>query len=110
MDKRILTYGLLAILVIMVLTQTPLLATLLSLLVMGMVPGTDLAIPFWVMLILYPLLFVAVLYWVSGQKFFIGEPPRPTTPAPKAKTTRKKSTASSRTKRTVTKRRARTAV
>lgn len=110
MDKRILSYGMIAVLVILVLTQTPLVATLLSLLVMGMIPGTNLVIPFWVMLVLYPLLFVAVLYWVSGQRFFIGETGQPTPPASKPKPARKKSATTSRSKRAAPKRRARTAV
>ncbi|HRK40680.1 MAG TPA: hypothetical protein PLN95_01200 [Candidatus Saccharibacteria bacterium] len=109
MDKRVYMVGGLAIFVIVVLTQTPLVATLFSFFIMGMIPGTDLAVPFWVMLILYPLLFVTTLYWISNQRFFIGEMEQPARPVMKTKPAKKKSRTSVARKRAAPKRRTRTA-
>jgi hypothetical protein len=72
-------------------TKTPLLASLFTLFVLGMVPGTHLAIPAWLMLIVYPAGFFAAVYWLSARSLYIGTPtPKPAVKAARAATTRKK--------------------
>lgn len=62
-----------ALAVLLVCTYTPFVAVLFSFLVMGMIPGTGLVIPSWIILIANPLLCIGVLAWISDQSLFIGE-------------------------------------
>lgn len=89
MDKRILwLVGFLAGLIVFV--KTPLIAALLAFFILGIVPGTDILLPPWVLMIIYPVLFVAVLYRISTQPF-IWYPAARTAVKPKAPTNRRKS-------------------
>lgn len=66
MDKRMLWFvGVLIGLIIVI--KTPLVFTLFAFFILGMIPGTDLFIPPWVLLITYPVLFVAIVYRIGTQ-------------------------------------------
>lgn len=98
------------ILIFLVLAHTPIPASFLAFLVLGIIPGTDITVPAWAILLVYPALIGIALYWVYGEAFFIGEPvptPRPVT-VTKAKGKKTKATRSKKT--TATKRRARATV
>jgi hypothetical protein len=92
-------------------TQTTFPTTVFALLVMGMIPGTDITIPAWVILATYPMVFLLTIYWLGRQSFFIGEQttavPPATKPAKKRQTGKVKSHA--RRKSTAAKRRPRVA-
>lgn len=109
MEKQRVVYGAgIVILLFLVLTLTPIPASLLAFLVLGIIPGTDITVPAWAILLVYPALICIVLYWIYGEAFFIGEP----TPTPKAVATNvtksKKAKTTVRSKKTTpAKRRAR---
>ncbi len=95
------------ILLFLVCTLTSLPASLLAFLVLGIVPGTDIVIPAWAILLVYPALIAVAVYWLHGEAFFIGEP-TPTPKPVKATAAKSKKTRTSRAKKTTaTKRRAR---
>lgn len=110
MDKRLLGASI-VLLSFVLLTKTPLLSVLFAFIILGMIPGTTLTIPFWAMLIAYPLIFLLVVIWLGRQPLLIGEAKPPTrSAATKSKTKRKKSATSARSKRVAAKRRPRTAI
>lgn len=80
MEKRVLFWAGFVIILFIVLTKTPLISSLLSLLVLGIVPGTDLVIPAWIILTLYPVLGVLGIHWLRTQSLFIGERTKPVQP------------------------------
>ena len=87
--------------------QTSLPASLLAFLVLGIIPGTNIALPAWAILLVYPALIGTVVYWLHNEAFFIGEP----TPPPKAtKVTVAKSRKTRAKKTAAAKRRARATV
>ena len=111
MEKQRVLFGAgIVILFFLLISLTPIPASLLAFLVLGIIPGTDLVVPAWAILLVYPALIGVALYWIYGETFFIGEP----APVPKpavAQTTKRKKTKSTRSKKTTaTKRRARAAV
>jgi hypothetical protein len=98
------------ILSFLVITHTTIPASFLAFLVLGIIPGTDVIVPAWAILLVYPALIGVALYWVYGEAFFIGAPtpsPKPIA-ATKAKAKKTKATRNSK-KTTATKRRARAA-
>lgn len=99
MNNRVLLWVGFVITLLIVCTQTPLIATLFALLVLGMIPGTDLVIPAWVILLLYPVLFVLGVHWIRSQPLLIGEQKKPSKPVAQRVTRKRKSTeAPARTK------------
>jgi uncharacterized membrane protein len=58
--------------VIVLVLQFDLLGVLFALVFLGMIPGTDLSIPPWVMMIGYPLAIVAAIFWLVHQPLYIG--------------------------------------
>lgn len=99
--QRVLIGAGFVIVMFSVLTFTPIPASLLAFLVLGIIPGTDLAVPAWAILLVYPALIVVALYWVYGEAFFIGETPKPLQPVSKQTTKRKRRSKSTlATKRT----------
>ena len=97
------------ILILFICTQTSLPTALLTFLVLGIIPGTTIAIPAWAILLVYPVLIVAATYWLRGRVFFIGELAPPVKPAI-AVVKKAKKTKNTRTKKTAAaKRRARAA-
>ena len=68
---------------LVILTKTPLVFTVFAFLVLGMIPGTMLTIPAWVLLTVYPLVFIGTVYWLSTQPLLIGAPAPAPTPAKK---------------------------
>jgi hypothetical protein len=58
---------------LVVCTESTVPEIVIALLVMGVVPGSDMTIPPMMMLISYPVLFLIALWWISTQPFFIGE-------------------------------------
>jgi len=66
---------------------------------MGVVPGTTITIPAWVMLITYPLGFLALCYWLSHQSMLIGEKKRPVKSVTKKSTKRSKAKNPTRARR-----------
>lgn len=110
MEKQRVVIGVgIVIFLFLMLTLTPIPASLLAFLVLGIIPGTDLAIPAWAILLVYPALICIALYWIYGEAFFIGEP----TSAPKsvaAKSVKSKKAKTTRSKKTTAaKKRARAA-
>lgn len=98
-----------ALIIFLVCTQTPLLSVVFAFFILGMIPGTSLIIPSWMILISYPLIALSVLYWLSTQSLFIGEQVlhiKQTQRRPAAKKVQSKT----RTKQIPTKRRPRAAV
>ena len=111
MEKQRVLFGAgIVILLFLLISLTPIPASLLAFLVLGIIPGTDIVVPAWAILLVYPALIGVALYWVYGETFFIGEP----APVPKpvaAKATKRKKPKSTRSKKTTaTKRRARAAI
>lgn len=95
------------ILILFICTQTSLPTALLTFLVLGIIPGTTIAVPAWAILLVYPALIVAGIYWLRGHVLFIGELAPPVKPAV-AVMKKVKKTRNTRTKKTTaTKRRAR---
>ena len=87
-------------------------STLFMIFVIGIIPGTSITIPAWVMLLMYPSVFFGMLYWLSRQTLLIGErTPIKQSRKRAAKTTRSVAQKSRRRKTTlVAKRRTRVAV
>ena len=113
MDKqRVFLWAGFGILLFLLCTKTPLLSSIISLLLLGMIPGTNLVIPAWAILIVYPSLFVLVLFWLRRQSLFIGEEKKPAKQAVQPLITkRKKTKTAAHAKKThATKRRARATV
>lgn len=87
-------------------------STLFTIFVIGIVPGTAITIPAWLMLLIYPSLLAGILYWLGKQSLFIGEASpttRPTHPIKKPDTVTLRKTRR-RKAALATKREARTAV
>lgn len=84
-----------------VLVETSLLSNLFTLLILGMVPGTDLALPPVLMLVTYSVGFIAALYWLTHQTLFFAETKKPAKPVKQAakKTAKKPATAKKTTAR-----------
>lgn len=111
MEKQRVLFGAgIVILLFLLISLTPIPASFLAFLVLGIIPGTDIVVPAWAILLVYPALIGVALYWIYGETFFIGEP----VPTPKpvvAKITKAKKTKSTRRKKTTAaKRRAHAAV
>lgn len=108
MSRRTLFWVSLAVLLFIICTQTPAVVIIFSFLVMGIIPGTSITIPAWLMLIGYPLAFIAAVLWISHQSLFIGAPAKPTTrtaikkTAPKKKRATAAKTAAKRRRSSVT--------
>lgn len=102
MDKRVVLWAGLTVLGFVVMTKTQLLNILVAFLILGVIPGTSLFVPSWLIFTVYPLLFVGILLWLGSQSLVSGaEAAKPT-----RKTAQKRAT---RTKR-VPKRQPRTAI
>ena len=112
MEKQRVLFGTgIVIFLFLLISLTPIPASLLAFLVLGIIPGTDIVVPAWAILLVYPALIGVALYWIYGETFFIGEPAPATKPAVTAKVAKRKKTKSTRSKKTTaTKRRARAAV
>lgn len=108
MDKRVYYGAALTIIGFVVFTKTPLSASLLAFFILGIIPGTNIALPFWLLLCAYLLLGVFLMFWFSRQSLLIGEAAKPVAPVKAARTTRKKT--STRSKRATPKRSPRTAI
>jgi hypothetical protein len=70
--KQVVFWLLLLSSILLIVTQTSLMTDLFLLLVIGMVPGTEIRVPAWVMMGLYPLIAVTAVYWLSKQPMYIG--------------------------------------
>ena len=107
MEKQRVFIGVGTVMLLFVmLPLTPVPASLLAFLVLGIIPGTELVVPAWAILLVYPALIGVALYWIHREAFFIGEP----APAPKSTVTKAAKTKTTRHKKaTATKRRARAA-
>lgn len=104
MDKRVVFWVCTAGISLLLLGRTALLDTLLAFCILGIIPGTTIVLPSWLIMTAYPLVFLTLIYWLMSQSFFIGD----TTPAdvmPIAKKTPHKTA-----KQAVPKRRPRTAI
>lgn len=107
MNKRAYLWAGGAILGLLILTKTPLVFSLFALLILGVIPGTALVIPAWVLLVLYPILIAATLFWLSAQPIMIAEPVRAQTKPRKRATRTKKTTTKPVARKAAAKRRAR---
>jgi hypothetical protein len=98
---------------LVVCTESTLPEIVIALLVMGVIPGSDMTIPPMMMLVTYPVLFLIALWWISTQPFFIGERVSATT-KPTHVPTKKRYTVKAKTvtvrKTTAAKRRPRAAI
>ena len=92
MDKRFMwSAGVLTALVVV--TKTPFVFTLFALFVLGIIPGTSLVIPAWLLLIVNPILFAGIVWIVRSHHLLTPiDTPQPTA---QAKRTRR-STATSK--------------
>lgn len=88
----------------LILTKTPLIFTVFAFLVLGMIPGTTLTIPAWVLLATYPVAFAGVIYWLSTQPLLIGSSGPGTPPRSSKKTMTKTKAAPKAIKSVTTKR------
>lgn len=70
--KRVVFWAILVAAGLVITTQTSLMTDIFLLLVMGIVPGTNLHAPAFLMLIGYPLIAIAAIYWLVKQPMFIG--------------------------------------
>ena len=75
--EKVAVYMWLLTLGVFICVATPLLQTIFSIFVLGYVPGTSIVISPLVMLVTYPLLFVALVAWISFQSLYIGEIKKP---------------------------------
>lgn len=73
MDVRVVLWTCLVMTAVMICTHTLFLPILFSILVMGIIPGTSLRIPTAFMLIVYPVLFIIGLYWLSTVQILLGD-------------------------------------
>lgn len=106
MKTRTYFWGGICTIMLIVCVKTPLVWDLFSVLIFGMIPGTDVTVPTSVMLVCYPLLVLLAVAWLSAQSLFVGEQKKPVPKqATKAKRTSKKKPTSHQT--VVAKRRAR---
>lgn len=111
MDKqRVFLWAGASILLFLLITQTSLVSTLFALFVLGVLPGTQFVIPAWIILIVYPCLFVTGIVWLRTQPLFIGEKARPVQPAPVHKTPKVTKATSPAKRARTTKRRVRATV
>ncbi len=103
MKRRVLFWVFAVVGIFYVLVETQLPSNLFTLFILGMVPGTDLALPPVLMLVAYTFGFFAALYWLAHQTLFVAEPKKPAKPVKQTskKTTKKPTTA----KKTAAKRR-----
>lgn len=108
MNQRATIWALLFVVIILTLTKTPLLAALLTFLFIGIIPGTAIVIPSWVLLIVYPVAFVLVSRLLVGRTLFFGEQKKPEPVAP-TKKVRSQKTSTTQQSTTPAKRRARVA-
>lgn len=90
MNKRLRVWIGATLISMIVLTKTPLLYVLFSLFILGMIPGTHVIIPPAVLLVVYPLLFIAILSWLTTDPLHIGVRHEAARSVPK--TTRQKAT------------------
>lgn len=64
-------------------------STLFTIFVIGIVPGTTVAIPAWFMLTIYPMLFVAIAYWLGRQTFSLSAQKKDVSKRPPVKAARR---------------------
>lgn len=104
MDKRV-RWALGAFLAVVIITETPLVFTLFSIFILGMVPGTSVVVPAWLLLVINPLLCLGIIWVVRAHHLFtpIDTPLKPTATTRTAKKARQARTKKSTT---ATKRRA----
>lgn len=76
MDKRLAWIAGIG-LAILIIVKTPLVFTLFAFFILGMVPGTTLVIPAWVLLILNPLLCAAIVWVVHSHHLLAPLAPEP---------------------------------
>jgi len=111
MNKRAFLWAGFVTTTLVVCAKTTFVTSVFALLVMGVIPGTTFTIPAWVMLIAYPVIFLATVTWFSTQSLLIGERASAVKkPARKPAVKRTRTKASMRRKITATKRRARATV
>lgn len=111
MNKRAYLWAGGVLMGLIVLTKTPLVFSLFALLILGVVPGTSLVIPAWILLVIYPILFAATLFWLSARPIMITEShPAPVNVRKKTLSAKKKISKSTTRKTSPTKRRARATV
>lgn len=94
MDVRIVLWTCLVMTAFMMCTHTLFLPMLFSVIVMGIIPGTTIEIPTGFMLIVYPSLFIAGVYWFSTLQVMMNEHAQAPARAPK-KSVRKKTVVAS---------------
>lgn len=78
--QRVFLWAGSGLLLFLLLSQTPLVSTLFALFVLGIIPGTNYIVPAWVILLAYPSLMLASIFWIHRQSFFIGETSQPAKP------------------------------
>jgi len=72
MTRKQLTLGLIALGVFIVLVRPEILGSLFALVFLGLIPGTTLSMPFWVMLIVYGTGLFIVIRWLARQPLYLG--------------------------------------
>ena len=77
MNTRVIFWASVAIVSLLVCVKTPLLAMVFALLIMGIIPGTGAVVPAWIMLLIYPLVFVGAIIWLTRQSLLVGAPQQP---------------------------------
>ena len=92
MNMRVFLGASAGILLLIVLTRTPLIAALFAFFAMGIIPGTAFVIPAWVMLLIYPLLFIGAVFYLATQSMLVGAPPSKPKPAKQSARTKKRRT------------------
>jgi hypothetical protein len=110
MDRRVYQWAGIALVVLVILTKTPLVFSLFALLILGVIPGTTLVIPAWISLLVYPLLIVVTLLWLSTWPRPLPASTVPVRAAQKPSRSKKIVSKSIKQKSPATKRRARAAV
>lgn len=109
MDKSASWWAFLSAFGIFIVLGTSIPGALLSMFILGIIPGTAHTLPLWVVMAFYPVIALTALAWITRQPIFIGEINKPVKEPLVLKTTRIRKKKVS-LKQPAIKRRARTAV
>jgi hypothetical protein len=111
MDKRFVAWASIAIIGLIAMTEPQTANTLLSFIILGIIPGTENRIPDWAVYTAYSAVGLVLFVWLMTQTLYIGEVrPVHATSRSAMKTIKKKSTRTASKRKRPTKRQSRAAV
>lgn len=72
MSRRNILVGVGLLCLIILLVRPEILGALFAFIFLGLIPGTQLSLPFWAMLIIYALGAILVIRWLISQPLYVG--------------------------------------